>query len=388
MLYDGVVRTQIAAVVNLHREGTTATPSIISAWRAVEAAQRSGIRTQLVLILDRPDRTTRTVAQHWSDRDAQLVTVDEGDLGASRNAAVAAVDAEWIAFLDADDLWGETWLVQAHHAATANVTDALEVWHPEVNVIFGDHHSLLHHVGSDDPRFRWSRFCLHNAWTALSFVRRQVLCDVPYLRNDLSNGFGFEDWSWNMAILERGGHHRVVVDGCHFIKRSASPSLLSQSQAALRTPYPTADGRLRDAWERSVSFEADRVADTGTHVVAPLDLSEDVLQQIKLVSTIEPSVARTVRGPRDPAALPQNFNTHDTPEQYALEELWTLRAADRSVAAILEDSRYLPGLDEKARSLVVAEFTIREVASGRTLGSSALLEETCATYPQVARLTG
>ena len=378
--------TDIAAVVNLHREGSAATPSIISAWRAVRAAKRNSIPAQLVLVLDRPDQATLAIAQQWSARDAQLVTVNEGDLGASRNAAVASVDVDWIAFLDSDDLWGETWLVQAHREATANATDALEVWHPQVNVVFGDHHSLLHHVDSDDPRFRWSRFCLHNAWTALSFVRRQVLCDVPYLRNDLSNGFGFEDWSWNMAILERGGHHRVVADSCHFIKRTGSPSLLSQSQTALRTPYPTADGRRRDERERSVPFEEDRVADAGTHVAAPLDLSEIIFQQIKLASTIEPSVTRTVRGPRDPAALPQNFNTHNTPEQYALEELWSLRTTDRSVAAILDDARSLPGLDERARSLVIAEFTVREVALGRTLGSSGLLEETCATYPQVARL--
>lgn len=229
----------VTAAVNLHREGSAALPSMISAWRSVEHARAHGINAELLLVLDRSDDSTTRVADRWTSRGARVVHVDVGDLGAARNRAVATCgDSEWIAFLDADDLWGEYWLTAAYTAVLESGGESQhDVWHPAVNIIFGDHHSLLHHVDSSDASFSWARFRLHNQWTALSFVRRSTIEDIPYPRNDLASGFGFEDWSWNEEVLRRGGRHRVVADTCHFIHRSSNPSLLSQSQHALRTPY-------------------------------------------------------------------------------------------------------------------------------------------------------
>ena len=225
----------VTAVVNLHREGRAATPSLISAWRAINAVAAAGYIGHLMIVLDRADDETALLAKTWDERGAQLVSCNQGDLGSARNAAVASSDAEWFAFLDADDLWSENWLVNALKAAgeipTSNGPDVL---HPAVNVIFGDHHSLLHHRSSDDPSFSWARFRLHNAWTALSFARRRDLAQLPFPRNTLDEGFGYEDWSWNMAVLDRGGRHHVVADTCHFIRRMDEPSLLSDSRNALR----------------------------------------------------------------------------------------------------------------------------------------------------------
>ena len=138
----------ITAVVNLHDEGATAEPSLISAWRAVQRAQRSGLSADLLLVLDAPDDATASLAERWGDRrDVRSITISEGDLGAARNASVAGTDATWLAFLDADDLWGEEWLVAA--ASAADGASEFDVFHPQVNIIFGDHHSLLHHIDSE-----------------------------------------------------------------------------------------------------------------------------------------------------------------------------------------------------------------------------------------------
>jgi hypothetical protein len=379
VLYDGLVRTQIAAVVNLHEEGSTATPSIISAWRACEAARENGLFVELLLVLDNPDDATTEVAASWTSRGARVVDVAEGDLGAARNAAVADINAEWIAFLDADDLWGEDWLIRAHGAASESLNASIEVWHPQVNVIFGDHHSLLHHIDSTDPRFCWSRFALHNAWTALSFVRSGTLRETPFPRNDLASGFGFEDWSWNMAILDRGGRHRVVTNTCHFIRRVDGASLLGRSQQALRTRYPqTTLSSLRT----STTATPTEVPDAGTHVDAAVDVGHDILRQITLASTIAPEVEDTLSSTGHPTFLPQNFNTHVTAGQLALEELW--RSSDHpTTAATLDASRWLDRLDPDERAKVVAEFVLDELSSGRALGESALLAEVTAIYPQL-----
>ena len=370
----------ITAVVNLHDEGATAEPSLISAWRAVQRAQRSGLSADLLLVLDAPDDATASLAERWGDRrDVRSITISEGDLGAARNASVAGTDATWLAFLDADDLWGEEWLVAA--ASAADGASEFDVFHPQVNIIFGDHHSLLHHIDSESPDFRWSRFSLHNAWTALSFVNRETIVQLPYPRNELAYGFGFEDWSWNMAVLDAGGRHRVVADTCHFIKRTSGGSLLADSQRALRTRYP--HGPV--APERQTSGDVlTGPVDPSTHRIQAVDLGPKVFEQIQLAATIEPAVTATLSAAGTPEVLPQNFNTHNTAAQFALEELWSLRSPDRSIGEILDRATRLSVLDSADRALVVAEFFLSEKALGRPVGHSEAITEATAVFSQLS----
>jgi hypothetical protein len=310
-----------------------------------------------------------------------------GDLGAARNAAVDSCTSEWVAFLDADDLWGEHWLTAAHTAATdSGVESSLDVWHPAVNIIFGDHHSLLHHVDSADATFSWSRFRLHNQWTALSFVRHSTMTAIPFPRNDLASGFGFEDWSWNEEVLRRGGRHRVVAETCHFIHRSTDVSLLSQSQQALRTPYPS-DNTIE--FRRPVAAERPEVSGTAeTHRIAEVELTEALRAQVRFASTIEPRILETVRPDLDDLHLPQNFQTHVTPGQLALEELDAIAAnapPTTTVGDLLDLSRRLPHLPSEQRVRVVAEVLLDPELANRERGDSDWIDEAFRHFPQLDR---
>ena len=48
----------ITVLVNAHREGGLAVPSLQSAERAIGQAERGGMKVETVLVLDRPDRST------------------------------------------------------------------------------------------------------------------------------------------------------------------------------------------------------------------------------------------------------------------------------------------------------------------------------------------
>ena len=377
----------IVGVVNLHNEGDSATASLVSAWRAIEVARIKGLDAHLAIVLDSADDQTLRTALRWQEKyGTYLMTTNAGDLGLARNAAAKSFDTKWLAFLDGDDLWGVDWLVAAHDAVLESSAGLRDVFHPQVNIIFGDHHSLLHHIDSTNPEFLWSRFCLHNAWTALSFVRRDLLLEMPYPKNDLSNGYGYEDWSWNMAVLDAGGRHRVVEDTVHFIKRTNGDSLLGQSRQALRTRYPSAIKQAtRPEDESSTPTTAE--VDAGTHSTAPVELSPAVFRQIRMATTIEPDVAKTLTAAGTPSSLPQNFNTHNTAPQFALEELWALRTDSATIGEICDQSRLLSPLHVDDRVKVVAEFLLTERAVGRPVGESVLITEAIGALPQLASRT-
>lgn len=230
-------RSEITAVVNLHREGPAAVPSIRSAIAAVRDAQSNGNRCELLFVLDRSDDLTADVVRSATiDVDARSIEIDVGDLGLARNAAMSAVSSQYVAFLDADDLWGHQWLDRAIKRAASLEEDA--VLHPAKSLIFGDVTRVVHHPDSDNSAFDIDRLRLHNAWTALCFAPADLVRQVPYPRNRLGEGFGFEDWSWNIEILRRGIHHLTVPETIHLIRFSGgNDSLKTRSKAALRTEW-------------------------------------------------------------------------------------------------------------------------------------------------------
>ncbi len=181
---------------------------------------------------------TRDLAGALGPQDHILLEVDHGDLGESRNSAVKAASGRYVGFLDADDLWGVDWLTRATQAAEAR-PDRI-VWHPEVCVFFSGTRHLLHHVDMEGPAFRPTAMMQQNYWTALSFARRDIYAATPYPTTDLKEGFGFEDWSWNMLTIGQGVIHKIVPGTGHIIRRRIDDSLSKQTVSARAVPRPSA----------------------------------------------------------------------------------------------------------------------------------------------------
>ncbi len=373
----------VAAIVNLHREGSSAAPSIISAWRAVDQLAAEGVDAELLLVLDSSNDETSRYARSWLRRGVRIIETNVHDLGDARNVAATATDAEWLAFLDGDDLWSENWLVRAYRMAQAFAEAPTDhVFHPARNIIFGDHHSILHHIDSTDPRFSSARARLHNPWTALSFVRRATAERLPYPRNDLDGGFGFEDWTWNLAALRSGGRHLVVDDTCHFIRRTSAGSLLSNSQKAVRSMHPVVhdrDGSLPGAASEVSKATATDAELPPTHVRSAVHLTHELSRQVAQAIAIEPSISVTL--PTSSAVVPTNFNTHVTQEQRALEEL-ELLASTATLLHALRTATLLPNLAQDLQDDVVLEAVRGHEAED--LGEWEQLPATLDRRPQLA----
>ena len=385
----------IAAVVNIHREGRAAVPSLVSAWRAVEHARNAGIPTELVIVLDDPDAESVTTANEWVWRGARIMPVEVRDPGHSRNAAVRGLKAEWISFLDADDLWGESWLTKAYSAATRTVDPSvLDVWHPRVNAMFAASQSLLHHIDSTDDDFSLARLRLNNAWTVLSFVRREHLLAVPFPRIRLDAGFGFEDWSWNIEVLRRGGRHRIVEDTVHAVYRNpaagrvAPTNVLTRSQTSLRSPYPDPIVEAAPLPGRTVAISELSPVDDDLPPQfrrMPVELSDGVYDDLRRAAMIAPAIANTIGTPGEPDVIAQNSNRHVTASQRALEELDLAREAnpDASLGEVLDSAQLIGALDPVERHRVVAELVLDPTSPRRDSGESSLIEGALAALPQL-----
>ncbi|UDF03381.1 glycosyltransferase family 2 protein [Asticcacaulis sp. AND118] len=229
--------THLSVIVNAHNEGLLLTPSLLSAARATAFARSAGYTVEVLVVLDRPGSLTREVAQGAAQLDMKLLEVDYGDLGRSRNAGVGAANSRYIAFLDGDDLWGETWLKMGLDAAIADSRPI--VWHPEISVYFGARREIMTHPDMEAEDFDTLSLVAANPWTALCLTQTSLLRQVPYPETDLANRIGFEDWGWHRLGIEAGMIHKVVKGTGHAIRVKLS-SLGKSANAAGAIPSPTA----------------------------------------------------------------------------------------------------------------------------------------------------
>jgi len=227
----------ITVIINGHREGLLAWPSLLSLAAAVRNAEDNGLRIEVIGVLDRPDGATIEIFHGYpGNRCMRILHVENGDPGRSRNNGIAAARGNWIAFLDADDLWCNNWLLAAHQSAERDGRSI--IWHPEVNVYFGTHPHVFAHVDMEDPDYDHLGLALTNYWTALCFAPRSLLLDTPYPETTLNRQIGYEDWGWNMETIARGALHKVVPGTGHAI-RMKEVSVVRQTTAARALPHPS-----------------------------------------------------------------------------------------------------------------------------------------------------
>lgn len=228
----------ITAIVNIHREGKMCLPSLASLVAAMQRAQQRDVYVEAVVVLDRPDEVTLSTVRLFavSHPTIRVVISENGDVGLARNHGVSHANGSWIAFLDGDDIWGRNWLADAFACAKADSRKV--VWHPEFNVYFGKHNHIFHHVDMDDKGFCVEGLALTNYWTSLCFAPLSLVQSTPYPKTKLQEGLGYEDWGWNISVLQKGFIHKVVRGSAHGIRVKQAGSLVAQTTVA--SCYPSA----------------------------------------------------------------------------------------------------------------------------------------------------
>lgn len=229
--------TDISAIIVAHREGALAGVSMHSLVDAVSVARGQGLTAEILVVLDAPDRATRDIFADAGENGWRLEEVNFHDQGQTRNHAAAVSAGTYLAFLDADDLWGEDWLVEAHKLCMTDPGRIIA--HPEMNWFFQGNDNLLFNMDQTDPAFDPAFMRFANYWDALSLSPRSAHLDHPYADRAVKDGYAYEDWQWNCDTMQAGFIHRVAPGTIHFKRRRSVSQTLEASHArTLRRRVP------------------------------------------------------------------------------------------------------------------------------------------------------
>ena len=241
--------TDLSVVVTAHDETAVSGPTMHSADRAVAAAREAGYSVQPVIALDAATEATTTYFgqacfDHWERR-----VYDERDLGRVRNTVVKELDCRYVAFLDADDLFSENWLVEGVTALVAAAERGERaIAHPELNVVFDGTRSLLVNIPQDSPLFTPHYLYARHYYDSLCLVPREAHLEFPYVSRDVPNGLSYQDFHFTIETLDAGWRHLVVRDTIIF-KRRRDVSLVTEStqrKSVVRSLPGMAIDRVRD----------------------------------------------------------------------------------------------------------------------------------------------
>lgn len=296
---------KVTLVVNAHREG-------LLLWRALQSAQQNrqnlvmshGVACDILIVADDPathahDDTLSTAQRFCDEYDAKLINTRHGDLGLARNSAIDAAKTEFVAFLDADDIWGPHWISRAYACMLSDEANKQRVLHPQLIVNFEKDKLYWQHTDSRSPEFDPSCFFITNAWTAHNFASVALYKKHPY--RSVGGGYGFEDWEWNSRTLAAGVTHAVVPETCHFIrKRGGSMSVVHASQARVTRPNAFWDSR----WKNKDATEP-----------AKLSVGEWLIEEWKEAHKVEPQLWPGQREMHDrvqysPPGVPETFHVY------------------------------------------------------------------------------
>ena len=237
-----------------------------------------------------------------------MLEVDEGDLGAARMHGISQSTADLIAWADADDLFSASWLTNA--VATVAGTQGRAVVHPAWVVSFGQRYEWFPILASRDAGLDLGIVPAFHPWTSMALTTREVVARHPFTRNALREGFGPEDWHWNLETLADDIAHVVAPETALFYRLKHDGSLW-QSQASrgvVLRPTPwlrdehEAQRHASRSVERSLSHplsRSQRLAQQFPALTLPLRIATKNLRparqpNIQAPSTVEPWLADAV----------------------------------------------------------------------------------------------
>ncbi|MBF9197509.1 glycosyltransferase [Microvirga terrestris] len=281
-------------ILNIHCEAVFLRRTLLSLDEAVRFAQSKGLRLELVAVLDRTDDATREVLSSFdlgSYQGVQIIEVDHGSLGLSRNAGIERARGDYVFTADADDLVSYNYFHDIYVAAERLGSEAL--YFPEYVIGFGFHSFVCRY----EPLINVTpmTFLQQNPYISRVCAHRDVFRRIPFRDVRLSPGYAFEDWHFNAEAVASGLDIRIVEDVALFYRQRPGSLFRSAYAISVRQIPPT---RLFDPVSYLKISEPfynhlahSNCNDAGSSAIARDFLNGKILQDLaKHANAIDPSI--------------------------------------------------------------------------------------------------
>lgn len=248
-------KTDVSVVVTFHNEGVLAHASLTSISQSCRRATDSGMKVELILVLDKADSlTVSSILNHPKlDGEEVVIHVTNGDLALSRHSGIDSANGEFICIVDGDDLISRDY-VERHFREAQNHGENVAL-HPEMVVSFGMYNAFSWQVDQGGEYFDKPSLLMVNPWISAVFARKSLFEAVPQVQIDTKKtGFGFEDWCWNCETIAAGIEHRLAWGTVYMYRRKFVGSMNENSRVAKAVMPPNSlfNASLIDSSELSI----------------------------------------------------------------------------------------------------------------------------------------
>lgn len=235
---DETPQIDLSLVVNIHDGTRYLNRTMRSIEDAARYASSYGIKIELLFVMDRsPPEAISWVEAYRSHvfHARNVLVVDNGSLGLSRNDGMAAAKGEIVLFADEDDLISYNMISEFYFLAKAG--GPRNVVAPEYFLAFGNRHYSYRYFGSGvySPLL----FIADHPFTSRVCVHKSVLRVARYLDVRLSKGFAYEDYHFNSQLAALGFTFSVAPNTIVFYREKPQSLLQSMRSISTRQIPPT-----------------------------------------------------------------------------------------------------------------------------------------------------
>lgn len=226
----------LSVVITAHSEGLVAHKTMKSVFRALDRLKEAGYTYEVIIHIDNGDKETKQYFSRYKNNKAFRIFENKfGDTGPSRNFALNKANGKYVAFLDGDDLISDNWYLNAIEVLEKSSEEI--VVHPEAVLTFGVGQPNVLTIQKNSLGINDDTLVLvgENKWCSVLVAKRDTLLKTPY--RALGDGYGHEDYVFNIEMLERGVLHKVASGTVLFYRRTNNSRLSSGNQHNVIIPY-------------------------------------------------------------------------------------------------------------------------------------------------------
>ena len=224
----------LSVIITSHNEGLLLHKTILSLRDALAFLDEK--KYEVILHIDNGSKETlKYVERGTSPLKLKVFHNNFGDLGLSRNYCINQAKGKYVFFIDADDLISNNFLEVALKQLKESKEEVLV--HQEACLSFEEQgiHSVLWIMDNGEktekdiyPLFE------KNLWISSVIGKRETFLHFPY--QEAKNGFGNEDYIFNIETINAGIKHVVAPNTVHFYRKRRA-SMLAGTRASYCTQH-------------------------------------------------------------------------------------------------------------------------------------------------------